>query len=228
MKSSSITIKHLPMLERPRERLRRLGPDVLSVQELIAIILRLGTTGVSVMELANRLLVEFGDLKTLAQASVEELTRIDGMGEAKAISLKAAFELGRRLSGFTDVRPVVRKPADVYNLLGEQMRYFNQEMFKVVMLNTKNEVLKIETITVGILNANIIHPRELFRVAIKSSANTIIIVHNHPSGDPEPSKEDILITKKLIDAGCVIDIEIEDHIIIGDGRFVSMREKGYM
>lgn len=229
MKPPSTTIKHLPKLERPRERLRHLGPGALSVQELVAIILRLGTTGVSAVELANRLLARFGNLKALAQATIEELSSVEGMGEAKAISLKAAFELGRRLCIFTeDIRPVIKKPQDVYNLLGDQMRHFIQEMFKVIMLNTKNEVIKIETITIGTLNANIIHPRELFRPAIKASANTIIIVHNHPSGDPEPSKEDILITQKLIDAGRIVDIEMEDHIIVGDGRFVSMRERGHM
>lgn len=229
MNSPSTTIKNLPKLERPRERLNRLGPGALSVSELIAIILRLGTSGVSALELANRLLVRFGNLKTLAQASIEELSSIEGMGETKAVSLKAAFELGRRLCVFTeDIRPVIKKPEDVYTLLGDQMRLLTQEMFKVLVLNTKNEVMRVETVTIGTLNASIIHPRELFRPAIRAGANTVVLIHNHPSGDPEPSKEDILITKKLIDAGHVVDIEVEDHVIIGDGRFVSMRERGYV
>lgn len=222
----STAIKHLPKLERPRERLDQLGPGALSIPELIAIILRIGTTGVSAVELANRLLVRFGNLKALAQASIDELSSIDGMGEAKAISLKAAFELGMRLSSSSgSIRRVIKKPVDIYNLLADEMRLLAQEIFKVVILNTKNEVIKIETVTIGTINTNIIHPRELFRPAIRANANTVILIHNHPSGDPEPSREDILITKKLIDASRIIDIEIEDHVIIGDGRFVSMKEK---
>lgn len=225
----STTIKHLPKLERPRERLNQLGPSALSVQELIAIILRLGTIGVSAVELANRLLARFGNLKALAQASVIELSNVEGMGEAKAISIKAAFELGRRLSSFnSDVRPVIKNPKDIYNLLADEMRLLTQEIFKAVILNTKNEVMRIETVTIGTINTNIIHPRELFRPAVRANANTVILVHNHPSGDPEPSREDILITKKLIDASHVIDIEIEDHIVIGDGRFVSMKERRFI
>lgn len=222
----STAIKHLPKLERPRERLNQLGPGALSIPELIAIILRIGTTGVSAVELANRLLVRFGNLKALAQASIDELSSIDGMGEAKAISLKAAFELGMRLNSSSgSIRRVIKKPVDIYNLLADEMRLLAQEIFKVVILNTKNEVIKIETVTIGTINTNIIHPRELFRPAIRANANTVILIHNHPSGDPEPSREDILITKKLIDASRIIDIEIEDHVIIGDGRFVSMKEK---
>lgn len=222
----STAIKHLPKLERPRERLNQLGPGALSIQELIAIILRIGTTGVSAVELANRLLVRFENLKALAQASIDELSSIDGMGEAKAISLKAAFELGMRLNSSSgSIRRVIKKPVDIYNLLADEMRLLAQEIFKVVILNTKNEVIKIETVTIGTINTNIIHPRELFRPAIRANANTVILIHNHPSGDPEPSREDILITKKLIDASRIIDIEIEDHVIIGDGRFVSMKEK---
>lgn len=222
----STAIKHLPKLERPRERLDQLGPGALSIPELIAIILRIGTTGVSAVELANRLLVRFGNLKALAQASIDELSSVGGMGEAKAISLKAAFELGMRLNSSSgSIRRVIKKPVDIYNLLADEMRLLAQEIFKVVILNTKNEVIKIETVTIGTINTNIIHPRELFRPAIRANANTVILIHNHPSGDPEPSREDILITKKLIDASRIIDIEIEDHVIIGDGRFVSMKEK---
>lgn len=228
-KTISATIKNLPKLERPRERLNQFGPGALSVQELIAIILRSGTTGVSAVELASRLLARFGNLKSLAQAGISELSSVEGMGEAKSISLKAAFELGRRLNSFTeDIRTVIKKPLDVYKLLSDELRLLPQEIFKVVILNTKNEIIRVETITIGTLNTNIIHPRELFRPAIRANANTILLVHNHPSGDPEPSKEDILITKKLIDASRVVDIEIEDHIVIGDGRFVSMRERGYI
>lgn len=225
----STTIKNLPKPERPRERLNQLGPGALSVQELIAIILRLGTNGVSAVELANRLLARFENLKALADSSVIELSGITGMGEAKAVSLKAAFELGRRLNSFSGgTRPVIKAPEVLYNLIKDEMQFLAQEIFKVVILNTKNEVIRIETVTVGTINTNIIHTRELFRPAIRANANSVILVHNHPSGDPAPSKEDILITQKLIDAGRIVDIEIEDHIIIGDGRFVSMRERGFI
>lgn len=225
----STTIKSLPVLERPRERLSHLGAGALSIQELIAIILRQGTHGVSAIELANRLLAEFGNIKGIAQASVEELSGVTGMGKAKAVGLKAAFELAGRMARFNEDKPVlVKKPEDVYNTLKEEMRFLPQEIFKVVILNTKNQILKTETITVGTLNTNIIHPRELFRPVIKANANSIILLHNHPSGDPEPSKEDIYITKKLVEAGVVVDIEIEDHIVFGDGRFVSMKERKLM
>lgn len=227
--TSSITIKHLPKLERPRERLQHLGPEALSASELMAIILRLGSPGVNALVLADRLLARFGNLKALAGAGVEELCSVDGMGRSKAVQLKAAFELGRRLSIFTeDIRPFIKKPQDAVNLLIDEMRLLQQETFKELILNTKNQLLKIETITVGTLNASLIHPRELFRPAIKVGAQTVILVHNHPSGDPEPSQEDIVVTQKLADAGRVVDIHIQDHIIIGDGRYVSLKEKGYM
>jgi len=225
----STAIKSLPKEDRPRERLFNLGPNALSSAELIAIILRTGTSGVSAINLSQKLLVDFGNLKSLAQASVEEISKIGGVGRVKAISLKAAFELGARLSTI-DVteKTIIKKPEDVYALISDQMRLSRQEIFKVIVLNTKNHVLKIETVTVGILNASLIHPRELFRPAIQSSAHNIILVHNHPSGDPSPSEEDIVITKKLIDAGRIVDIEVKDHVIIGDGKFVSLKQKGYV
>lgn len=225
---TSLTIlKNLPKAERPRERLESLGPKSLSVQELLAIVLRLGTRGVSAVELANRLLSKFGNIKAIAQASIEELSSVEGVGRAKAISIKAAFELGVRLAVFNDTeRIIIKKPEDVYLLLREEIRLLSQEIFKVVILNTKNQVIKTETVTIGILNTNIIHPRELFRSAIRSNAHSVILIHNHPSGDPEPSKEDVFITKRLVDAGHIVDIEIEDHIIFGEGKFVSMRERG--
>lgn len=223
----STTIKSLPKAERPRERLKNLGAGALSISELIAIILRLGTRGVSAIELANRLLAKFENLKAIAQASVEDLSNVEGIGEAKAVSVKAAFELGARLSVFTETdRIIVKKPEDAYKLLKDELRLLSQEIFKVLVLNTKNHVIKIETITKGTLNTNIIHPRELFRPAIKLNANSVILVHNHPSGDPEPSKEDIFITKKLVEAGHIVDIEIADHIILGDNKFVSLQERG--
>ncbi len=227
--TSLTTLKNLPKAERPRERLESLGPSSLSVQELLAIILRLGTRGVSAVELANRLLYRFGNVRAIALASIEDLTSVEGIGRTKAISIKAAFELGLRLSVFNDEKRVsIKRPEDVYFLLKEEIRLLSQEIFKVIVLNTKKQVVKTETVTVGILNTNIIHPRELFRSAIKNNAHSVILIHNHPSGDPDPSKEDIFITKRLIEAGRIVDIEIEDHIIFGDGKFVSLKEAGHI
>jgi len=228
MKNQSLTIKHLPKMERPRERLSRLGPEALGTAELLAIILRTGISGANALVIADKLLVRFTNLKELAGAAVEELAAIDGIGQSKAVRLKAAFELGRRVGAFVDSeRPIIRGPQDVAALVIEKLRLLKQEVFKVLILNTKNVLLKIEKVTVGTLNASLIHPRELFRPAIRLGANSIILVHNHPSGDPAPSPEDIQVTRKLVSAGEIVGIEIQDHVIVGDSSYISLKEKGY-
>lgn len=228
-RNREVTIKNLPLLERPRERLQHLGPEALNLSELMAIILRLGSHGTNALGLANRILSRFGNLKEVASAALEELADVDGVGMAKAVQLKAAFELGRRLTVFTgDIRPCIKKPADVAGLLADEMKLLQKETFRELVLNTKNQLLKIETVSIGILNASLVHPREIFKPAIKASGNAVILVHNHPSGDPFPSKEDIEVTKKLIDAGKILGIEVQDHIIIGDGSYVSMKEEKYI
>lgn len=225
--SPTLTIKNLPQAERPRERLCSVGPEAVGVSELLAIILRTGTSGTNALVLADKLLLHFGNLKYLAAASVEELAVVPGIGHSKAVQLKAAFELGRRLTIFNEnPRPVIDNPRTVVDLLRDELRLQKQEVFKALILDTKNQLLKIVTITIGTLNANIIHPRELFRPAIALGANSIVIVHNHPSGDPEPSKEDIQVTRSLVAAGEVIGIGIFDHIIIGDSEYVSLKERG--
>ena len=160
---------------------------------------------------------------------MEELGNIRGIGPAKTAQIKAAIELGKRLATTNRwERPVIKSPIDVFHRLGEEMRYLDRENFNVVMLNTKNHVLGVEVISVGSLNASLVHPRELFKRAILKSAAGVILVHNHPSGDPQPSEEDKLVTCRMVEAGKIIGIEVLDHIIIGDGRFASLREQGFM
>ena len=224
-----ITIKEMPEDQRPRERLIRLGSSSLSSAEILAIILRTGTDKETSLELAQKVLAQNGGLHYLAEASVEELGKIRGIGPAKGAQIKAAIELGRRLVASEAVdRPTIKSPDDVVNLVAEEMRYLDREHFKTVLLNTKNHVLELYLVSVGSLNASLVHPRELFKRAVVKSAAGIILVHNHPSGDPEPSAEDKEITMRIIEAGEIIGIDVLDHIVIGDGKYVSLRQRGLM
>lgn len=222
-------LKDFPKDERPRERFIKLGPQNLSNQELIAIILRTGTKAESVIQLAQRLIKEFEGLRMLKDATLEELTKMKGIGKAKAIQLLAAVELGRRINSLTnEERYAIRSPEDGANYVMDEMRFLNQEHFVCLYLNTKNQVIHKQTIFIGSLNASIVHPREVFREAFRRSAASIICLHNHPSGDPTPSREDIEVTRRLKECGRMIGIEILDHIIIGDKKYVSLKEKGYL
>jgi DNA repair protein RadC len=224
----NIRIKDLPYEERPRERLIKYGPQVLSNAELIAIIIGTGSRRENAISLAQKLITEERGLKFIVNSSVEKLANIRGIGIAKAVKLKAAVELGRRLMLSTQGENFsVTSPEDVINLLMEEMRYLSKEHFKVVMLNVKNKIIAIETISIGSLNTSIVHPREVFKAAIERSASSIILVHNHPSGDPTPSREDVEVTKRLVEAGNILGIKVLDHVIIGDGRGISLKEKGY-
>jgi DNA repair protein RadC len=223
----TLTIKELPTDERPRERLAKYGAEALSTAELLAIILRVGTREYSAIGLAEHMLSRFDGLRGIATASVEELSRIKGLGTAKAAQIKAMVELGKRLAASVlGSRPVIRSPQDAVELVMADIRDEPQENFKGLFLNTKNEVVKTCTITVGSLNASIITPRELFREAISCNSAAVIVAHNHPSGDPTPSREDIDISKRLHQAGQMIGIEVLDHLVIGDGRWVSLKERG--
>ncbi|RYG74826.1 JAB domain-containing protein [Lentibacillus lipolyticus] len=229
MESSSIMIKDVPKEERPRERLVKYGPGQLANQELLAILIASGTKDESVMVLANRVLMHFEGIHLLKDATMEELTAIKGIGEAKAVLLLAAMELGRRMSQFKQSeRYVVRSPEDGADYVMEEMRSLNQEHFVVLFLNTKNQIIHRQTIFIGSLNASIVHPREVFREAVKRSAASIICAHNHPSGDPAPSQEDVHVTRRLAESGKMIGIELLDHLVIGDRKFVSLKEKGYL
>ncbi|WP_433751279.1 RadC family protein [Falsibacillus pallidus] len=205
------------------------GASSLSNQELLAIILRTGTKNESVIHLANRVLTHFDGFRLLKDASLEEMTAIKGVGEAKAIQIMAAVEIGRRISNLTyDDRYVIRSPEDGANYVMNDMRFLSQEHFVCLYLNTKNQVLHRQTVFVGSLNASIVHPREVFKEAFRRSAASIICAHNHPSGDPSPSREDIEVTKRLAECGKIIGIDILDHLIIGDKKFISLKEKGYL
>nr|WP_027955257.1 DNA repair protein RadC [Halobacillus kuroshimensis] len=229
MTTPNVMIKDVPKQDRPRERLIELGPAHLSNQELLAILLGSGTKQESVMELSNRLLVHFEGMTLLKDAAIEELTAIKGIGAAKAVQLLAAVELGKRMHKMKPVeRYMIRSPEDGADFIMEEMRDLKQEHFICLFLNTKNQVLHRQTIFIGSLNASIVHPREVYKEAVKRSAASIICAHNHPSGDPTPSQEDIQVTQRLKECGKMIGIELLDHIVIGDRTFISLKEKGYL
>lgn len=229
MVSEPMMIRDVPNSERPRERFVRDGAQSLSNQELIALLLRTGTKQESVLQLAERLISYFDGLRMLKDASIEEITSIKGIGEAKAIQLLAAVEIGRRITNlcYPD-RYVIRSPEDCADFCMNDMRFLSQEHFVCIYLNTKNQVLHKQTVFIGSLNASIVHPREVFKEAFRRSAASIICIHNHPSGDPTPSREDIEVTKRLIECGKMIGIDVLDHLIIGEKKYVSLKEKGYL
>ena len=221
------TIKDLPSSERPRERLLHHGAGAVSTAELLAIILRTGTREENVVRVAQRLLGTFGDLGGLARASASELTAEKGLGPAKVAQLKASLELGRRLLVQSpDDRPQIRSPADAANLVMSEMSWLEQEHLRVMLLDTKNRVLDTPTIYVGSLNTSLIRVGEVFREAIRANCASLIVLHNHPSGDPTPSPEDVAVTRQIAEAGKLLDIEVLDHLIIGQQRFVSLKERG--
>ena len=220
-------IRDMPQGERPRERLRDYGPKLLSNTELIAILLRTGIQGENVLAMSNRLLTHFKGLDGLGRSTFAELCAERGLSEAKTCQLMAALELGRRfISLAPQDRAVINSPQDVANLLQAEMAALEQEHLRVLLLNTRNQVLRTEEVYVGNVNSSIVRPAEVFRPAVRDNAPSIIIVHNHPSGDPTPSPEDVNITRELVDAGKLLSIELLDHLVIGSGgRYVSLNEK---
>ncbi len=229
MESPNMTLRDVPSEDRPRERMMLYGAQALSNAELLAILLRTGTYQESAVHVAQRLLLECGGLRMLTDMSMEQLTEIKGIGEAKALQIQAGIELGRRLARSAMNETVtIRSPQDVAALLMEDLRYLQKEHFVCLFLNTKNHVIGQETLSMGSLNASIVHPREVFRAAIKRSSASIVCAHNHPSGDPTPSPEDVEITKRLVQAGEIVGIDVLDHIVIGDKRYVSLKELGFM
>lgn len=220
-------IKDVPEEERPRERMLRFGPEHLSNAELLALLLRTGSTGESVMLLAQRVLSKTGGLKALTQVSLQELMGIHGIGPAKAVQIMAGVELGQRISRLLpEERYAIRSPQDAAQFVMEELRFQKQEHFICLFLNTKYQVIGKQCIFKGSLNASVVHPREIFHEAIRFSAAAIICVHNHPSGDPTPSPEDLEVTERLVEAGKLLGIELIDHLVIGDQTYMSMREHG--
>jgi len=219
-------LKELPLIERPREKMLSRGIAYLSNTELLAILLGTGTRDKSVFRLAEEILsLESSGILFLSECVPEQLTQVRGVGTAKACQVLAGLELGRRIA--TNPRQKMAKgdnPESIVSLFMEEMRYYKKEVFKVLFINTKGEVMGIESISMGDLSNTIIHPREVFSPAIKKSAAAVVFVHNHPSGDPTPSSDDIEATKKLVEAGKIIGISVWDHIVIGDGSYVSLRE----
>jgi len=229
MESTGLTLREIPLEERPRERMLKYGAETLSNAELLAILLRTGTFSESAVRLAERMLSECGGLRKLVDMSKDQLTQIRGIGDAKALQIQAGIELGRRVSrSKLEETVTIRSPKDAADLVSERLRYLQKEHFVCLFLNTKNCVVGQETLSMGSLNASIVHPREVFRAAIQRSSAAIICVHNHPSGDPTPSPDDIDLTERLTEAGSIIGIEVLDHIIIGDQKFISLKEHGYM
>lgn len=222
-----LRICEMPDHERPRERLRDYGPEALSDAELLAILLRVGVSGINVVQLSQCLLIEHGGWRGLQSASFQHLQKWHGMGEAKTAQLKAALEIGRRLAmlGF-DERFQIRSPSDVAKFMQIEMSHLDQEHLKVICIDTKNRVIKVHSVYVGTLNSAGLRVGEVFKEAIKLNSAAIIICHNHPSGDPTPSSEDVLVTRQIIEAGRLLDIDVLDHLVIGQGRYVSLRERG--
>lgn len=223
----TFTVHDMPKQERPRERLRRLGPDALSSQELLALIIGRGIAKRSVLDIAHELMRTFGSVHGMSKATLEELSAIKGIGIAKAAQIKAAFELANRKDLEIDMSPfTVNSPQTLVKAIRATIQDKAKEHFKLVLLNTRNRVIGIVPISVGTLNASLVHPREVFKEAIHGNAASVILVHNHPSNDPEPSDEDIQLTRRMIKVGHIMGIEVLDHIIITKNNFLSLKARG--
>ncbi len=226
------SIKNWPEDERPRERLLKFGAGELSTAQLLAIILRTGGRNKSALELGRELLSEFNSLREMSDASVSELSIVKGIGKAKAAQVKAALEFGRRLmlnaEGKDGQMPCVKHSRDVYDYFRPKFFGLKKERFLCALLDIKNRIFKESSVSEGTLTSSLVHPREVFRYAIKEAAASVIFIHNHPSGDPNPSKNDIEITGRLIETGKIVGINVLDHVIVTDEKYVSIMEGGYL
>lgn len=219
-------LRELPEEDRPRERLARLGPEALRDAELMAILFRTGPKAVGAVALADQVLAHFGNLRSLAHASLEELQQVKGLGHAKSVEIKAGLELGKRLAAYSGRdRTRIRGAEDVANLLMVQFKDYENEHFKCLLLNTKNDLVKVVDVSHGGLDGAMAVPRDVFRQAVRESANAVIVCHNHPSGDPQPSRDDMALTKRLTESGDLLGVRVLDHIVFGDGRYVSFKER---
>ena len=226
-KDSSFTVRDFPRQERPREKLQKFGPEALSAQELLALVIGRGIPKKSVMSIAQELLVRFGNVRAISQATIEELSQIKVIGLAKAAQIKACFELGKREELEPEQKNFdIKDPEAVVKAIRASIQDKAKEHLKLILLNPRNKIIGISTISIGTLNASLVHPREVFKDAIAHSAASVVLAHNHPSGDPEPSEDDIEITKKLVESGKILGIEVIDHIIIGKNDYYSFKAKG--
>jgi DNA repair protein RadC len=226
-KDPSFTVRDLPRQERPRERLQKFGAEALSAQELLALVIGRGIPKKSVMNIAQELLAKFGNIRAISQATIEELSQIKGIGLAKAAQLKACFELGKREELEPELKNFdIKDPESVVRAIRASIKDKAKEHFKLILLNPRNKIIGISTISIGTLNASLVHPREVFKDAIVHSAASVVLAHNHPSGDPEPSEDDIKITKKLVESGKILGIDVIDHIVVGKNSFLSFKERG--
>ena len=222
-------IAHWPETERPRERLLTQGPQTLTNAQLLAILLRVGRHGSSAVQVGMDILDRLGDVAGLAQCGIEELCAIPGVGEAKAAQLKAALELGKRaLAGPLSKGTKIKSSRDLFTHYHPTLRDLRHEVFKVILLDAKHAIMRDATVSEGSLTLSIVHPREVFTFAVKESAAAVIFLHNHPSGDPTPSQEDRVLTARLVSAGEVLGIRVLDHLVIGDGRYVSFADEGWL
>lgn len=220
-------ISDLHASDRPRERLASLGPQALSNAELLAILLRVGVQGENAVEVGQRLLQQFGGLRGLHRAPFKELMEQHGMGEAKASQIKAAIELGRRLTlEAPEEKPAINSPADAAALLQYEMSALEQEHLRVMLLDRRNRVLEVVEVYKGSVNSSQVRVGELFKDAIRANASAIIVAHNHPSGDPTPSPDDVAVTRAIVQSGKMLDIDVLDHLVIGQGKWVSLKERG--
>lgn len=225
----SLKIMDLPENERPRERLFRYGVDSLSNAELLAIVLGCGSKKENIISLSSRIIKDNGGLNGIFNSTIEDFMNIHGIGKAKACKLLAIIELSKRFKSYRDGDSYkICQPKDAAMLVMEEMRGLKQEHLKVIMLNTKNIIISVKDVSIGSLNSSIVHPREVFCDAIKKNSASIIVCHNHPSGDPTPSKEDINITHRLQECGNLLGINLVDHLIIGNGKYISLKEKGIL
>ncbi len=218
---------NLKLDDQPREKLAKYGPDALTLSELIALIIETGTKNESVLSVANRIVMRFRELDSVQHATIEEFQKINGIGLAKAAKIVAALEMGKRLNQNEKSTTIIKTPFDAVSIVQPELSFLYQEHFHCVFLNVKNQIIHRETVFIGSLNISVVHPREVFRIALKLSAASLICFHNHPSGDPTPSQEDIRVTKRLANSGELLGIRLLDHIIIGRNKHLSMKEKKY-
>lgn len=227
---TSFTIHDLPAEERPRERLKKFGPQALSGPELLALVIGRGIAGKSALIIAQELLRRFKNIRGVSEATVEELSGIGGIGLAKAAQLKACFELGRRQDVVDEryKKYELTNPQAVVKAVRAGIQDKAKEHFKLVLLNVRNSILDISTISVGTVSASLVHPREVFKKAIAHGASSVVLAHNHPSGSPEPSEDDVRLTQRLVEAGRLLGIEVLDHIIVTAKDFISFKERGLL